>query len=234
VSLRAGVVAAALLLLSLAAAGRAAAAGDVRSAPGARDEARRILAERRFHASRPPQPLRPVLSAIGHAAERVAHALRPLWHPFVSLAELFPLGMAAFWLVLGALVVVAAAYLFRSLARRRDRRVLVAEGRAGPSAGDDPAAMERAAERAEATGELELALRLRFRAGVLRLQRARVVPPGGLLTSRELSRRLGSREFDLAAAVFDEVVYGRRPAQPVDVATTREAWQQVLRAAQAR
>ena len=112
--------------------------------------------------------------------------------------------------------------------------MLAADGHAGRSPADDPAALEREAQAAEGAGELELALRLRFRAGVLRLQRARVVPPSGILTSRELSRRLGSREFDLAAGVFDEVVYGRRPAQPVDVATTREAWQHVLRAVQAR
>jgi hypothetical protein len=232
VSRRAGVVAGALLV-ALAGAARAAA-GDLQSPPGARDEARRILGERRFHASRAPQPLRPVLSAIGRAAERLGQLLRPLWHPFVSLAKAFPGGSTAFWLVLGAIVVAVAAYLFRSLARRRDRRVLAGGSRVGATQGDDPVALERAAERAEGRGELELALRLRFRAGILRLQRARVVPTGGILTSRELSRRLRSREFDLAAGVFDEVVYGRRPAQPVDVATTREAWQQVLRAVQAR
>jgi hypothetical protein len=209
---RRGGVAAAALLVALAAAARAAAG-----------------AERRFHRSRPPQPLRPVLSAIGHAAERVAELLRPLWHPFVSLA-----GVPAFWILLGTVVVAVAAYLFRSLARRRDHRVRAEQGRAGRKAADDPAALERAAQAAEGEGELELALRLRFRAGILRLQGARIVPASGILTSRELSRRLGSREFDLAASVFDEVVYGRRPAQAVDVATTREAWQQVLRAVEAR
>jgi hypothetical protein len=232
VSRRAGVAAGALLV-ALVAASRAAAAGDLRTPQGARAEARRILAERRFHRSRPPQPLRPILSAIGRATEWVAHVLRPVWHPFVSIARNVPGGAPIFWSVLAVAVVTAAAFLFRTAARRRDRRVLAGGERHPRSPADDPAALERAALAAEGSGELELALRLRFRAGVLRLQRARVVPAGGILTSRVLSRQLRSREFDLAAGVFDEVVYGRRPAQPVDVATTREAWQQVLRTVQA-
>ena len=142
-----------------------AAAADLRAPDPARDEARRILAERRFHASHAPQPLRPVLSAIGHAAERLAHWLRPLWHPLVWLAQRFPGGIRAFWLVVALALGVGAPLLFRSLAHRRDRRLLRGAAALGRSPGEaDPAALERAAQAAESAGDLELALRLRFRA----------------------------------------------------------------------
>lgn len=217
----AGVTAALLLILRTGAA-RAADPGD----PGsARAEARRILAERRFHESKPPQPLRPLLDALGRL-------VAPIGRAFARLARHVPIDARVFWTVVAAVVVGVSIVVVRSLARRRDRRLVPSRPGAAPEeARTSPATLEHAANAAEQAGDLELALRLRFRAGVLRLQRARAVPESGILTSRELSRRLHSREFDRAAQVFDEVVYGRRPAQPVDVAMSRDDWQQVLRTA---
>jgi hypothetical protein len=208
----------------------ASPASSLRDPGAARDEARRILAERRFHASRAPHPLRGVFSAIGHALTRLGHALRPLWHPFVSVARAFPGGA---WVALGLVAVALAVLVAMGLARRRDRRRWASAHVAGATAGADPAALERAADAAERAGELEEALRLRFRAGVARLRLGHALPASGILTSRELSRTLRSPAFDHAAGLFDEVVYGRRPAQPVDVTTSREAWDEVLRGVRA-
>jgi hypothetical protein len=91
-----------------------------------------------------------------------------------------------------------------------------------------PAELERAAEEAERSGDWERAVRLRFRAGLLRLDEARVLPFRESITSGEVARKLRSREFDGVARAFDEVVYGRRAALADDATGAREGWRRVL------
>jgi hypothetical protein len=205
----------------------AANAPRLRDAAAARQEARRILAERRFHASHPPRPLRPLLDALGRLVAPVGRALS-------RLASHLPFASGVFWAALVLVVVVFSVVVARSLARRRDRRRLPRLLGSEKDPALAPEALEREAAAAERRGDLALALRLRFRAGVLRLQRTRAVPAAAVLTSRELSRRLHSGEFDRTAQIFDEVVYGGRPAEPADVALSRDDWQQVLRGVRAR
>jgi hypothetical protein len=71
---------------------------------------------------------------------------------------------------------------------------------------------------------------LRFRAGLLRLGRARVVPLRASLTSGEARRILRLAEFDALARAHDEVVYGGRTAVSADLAAARERWPRVLEA----
>jgi hypothetical protein len=98
----------------------------------------------------------------------------------------------------------------------------------------EPGDLERKADEAERNGDLELALRLRFRAGLLRLGYADVVPLRDSLTSGEARRRLRLPEFDLIAATFDEVVYGRRAPVRDDLEQARSGWPRVLQAVTAR
>ena len=65
----------------------------------------------------------------------------------------------------------------------RDRAAAVPEA-------DDPQALERAAEAAERDGEWERAVRLRFRAGLLRLDRRKVLVYRPSLTTGEVARAL--------------------------------------------
>jgi hypothetical protein len=99
--------------------------------------------------------------------------------------------------------------------------------------GPDPRELERLADEAERRGELERALRLRFRAGLLRLARIEAVPQPETLTSRQLVRLLGSEHFGLLARDLDEVVYGGRAASRTDVENARAGWPQVLARARA-
>jgi hypothetical protein len=106
-------------------------------------------------------------------------------------------------------------------------------GAAGGEARDGGAAagaqLEQLAADAEERGELETALRLRFRAGLARLAKLRTVPQPQNLTSRQLARALGSPRFAGLARDLDEVVYGGRSASAADVASAREGWPEVLR-----
>ena len=188
------------------------------SATDARREAREILSERRFHETDVPRPFRGILLRLGDA----------LREAFEWLAERVPGGRATVWTVLAALVVGAAAFAAAKLARRRAGRAVERERlRTAPDRAD-PRALEREADEAERGGELERALRLRFRAGLIRLDRARAIDLRDSLTSGEVRRRLRSAEFDRLADTFDEVVYGRRPPSPPDVEASRRGWPRVL------
>ena len=71
-------------------------------------------------------------------------------------------------------------------------------------------------------------MRLRFRAGLIRLGRADRLPLRNSLTSGQAADLLHLDDFDSLARDFDEVVYGRRPPGLDDVARAREEWARVL------
>jgi hypothetical protein len=97
--------------------------------------------------------------------------------------------------------------------------------------GLDPDELERRAEEAERRGDLDAALRLRFRAGLARLDDAGVVRLRPGLTNAAVGRTLHSPRFDALAGHFDEVAYGGRAATDADVATARSTWPGVVEAA---
>jgi hypothetical protein len=192
-------------------------AGD---AAAARGEAHEIVSGRRFSPPEVPGPFRGAL-------ERLADWLAPLLDLVPALDDLIPGGRPVVWALLVLLTGgVAAALAGRSLRRR------VAGAPARPAAdapvADDPDALERRAREAAERGEHELALRLGFRAGLARLDRRGVIELRLSLSTGDVARALRSPQFDRAAARFDEVVYGRRPASAHDVAAARESWSAVL------
>jgi hypothetical protein len=187
----------------------------------ARRQAEQILSERRFHRHDVPRPFRGVLDAMSKLFEPILHAIRNLFgEPAIGI----PLAVL---LVLGALLLVR-----RSVQQRAWEGLLEARER-GPRR-LDPARLEREADEAERQGDLERAIRLRFRAGLLRLDRAKAIALEPSTTSREVSRTLRSRDFEDVAASFDAVVYGRRPPRGEDVELSRAGWTRVLAAVGAR
>ena len=108
----------------------------------------------------------------------------------------------------------------------------MASGAVPAARSEDPAELERLADEAERRGDLEIALRLRFRAGLLRLGRVQALPLRPSLRTREARRTLRSARFDRLARDFDEVVYGGRPPSEVDVEAARSEWPQVVAEAQ--
>jgi hypothetical protein len=116
----------------------------------------------------------------------------------------------------------------------RSRSAAPGPRRVGVAASRVEGARAQRAVEAERRGDFEAALRLRFRAGLVRLGRAELIALRPSITSAEVSRALRVPAFDRLAADFDEVVYGRRPPRRDDVETARREWPQVLAEARGR
>lgn len=186
----------------------------------AREEARHILSERRFRGTSVPRPFHGFFSWL----ERHLHFLARAFD-WVALRIG---GQRVLWTVIALAVLAVAAFGSRQLARRRTEVEARSVGRRGRGRGEDPAELERLADEAERRGDLEVALRLRFRAGLLRLGRARAVPLRPSLRTREARRALRSARFDRLARDFDEIVYGGRPPSAADVEAARTEWPRVV------
>ena len=126
-------------------------------------------------------------------------------------------------------VIVAGALLGRSAARRRVFEAL-AEVPIGEETGSrkDPRELERRAEEAERRGEFVAAVRLRFLAGLARLDAsgARRVRPA--LTAAGAARELRSPRLAELARVYDEVVFGGLRARREEAEAAREGWRAVI------
>jgi hypothetical protein len=208
-------------LEALAPQGEPVEVGDL----DARADAQQILGQARFHPPSGPHPLRSVVRWIDRQ-------LQPLGRPFDWLAARIPGGGLALWTVLGALVALAAAIVAGRVASERGASaVRAARARRVAASSLDPAALERDAEAAEGQGDFERALRLRFVAGLVRLDRAEAIEHPERLTSGELRRQLHSEPFDGLSAAFDEIVYGGRTATAGDARAAREGWPLVLEGA---
>ncbi len=195
--------------------------------PGnARAVARHILSGRQFRAAPTPRPFRDQLNWIG---DRL--------HPITSWIATTFRSVFGTWLIVPALLVLAAALAYvvsRARARRaspdaRRRARLIVEDDS-----EDPDELERAADRAERAGQLDRALRLRFRAGLLRLGDRGAIRYRPSLTTSEVRRVLGSDTFDELARTFEAVAYGGRDAVGPDLDTARREWPRVVAGAARR
>jgi len=206
----------------------ALAAGGASSTP-AGDPARAaqsILDERRFRGSSVPRPFHGFVVWLGRRVRPVTRAVH-------AIGRHVPGGGWVLWPVLAGLVVAASAIAAARTAKRRG--VALAEGRVRAERAHllDPHELEREADAAEARGDAETAVRLRFRAGLLRLGRAEVVPLRDSLTTREARRLVASPDFDAIARTHDALAYGGRSARAEDAVDARLGWTRVL-AAKAR
>ena len=189
-----------------------------------RATASRILSEKRFTGSSVPQPLHGPLQWLGRRLHSLYDAIvRPL-----------PGGGRFFWLLVAAAVAGLAALAVVRLTRRSAGRLVDRNAKAARSPVEDPRRLERDADEAERNGDLERALRLRFRAGLIRLARSDAIPERTSLTNGEIARRIESRSFHELAIDFDEVVYGRRKTAAVDLTRARNGWPRVLEEAERR
>ena len=193
-----------------------------------RNDASEILDQPRFEPEPDiPRPLRGVLEWLGGVLETVFGPVVTWLGDLISaIAEFVPGGWVTLWGLAAVVVLVAFALVVERSARRRAS--VDVERRASAVATIRPGALEREADEAEHRGDLERALRLRFLAGLLRLEDKRIISTARFVTSAEVARRLNSPEFDKVARLFDEVVYGRRPAAPADLETTRSTFGHLL------
>jgi hypothetical protein len=187
-----------------------------------RAEARDVLAESRFHETDVPGPFRGVFEWIG---DRLPDIDVPLdW-----LDDLLPGGRSVVWIVLGGLLAGLAWFVARRFLTSRIRASTEAEQALVAARDEDPRALDRRADAAEAAGDLEAALRLRFRAGLLRLDARGAIEFRPSISTYEVRRALRSDDFDALAATFDDVVYGGRPPATDDLAAARERWPAIIK-----
>ena len=186
----------------------------------ARREAQEVLDERRFHGAELPRPFAGPLEWLGDRIEPVIEWID-------ERGSAFPGGPIALWTLLAAGVLLAAATLTSTTIRRRALAIERARRDALPAT-EDPRALEREAERAERDGDWERAVRLRFRAGLLRLDRRNVIVYRSSLTTGEVARAVDSAAFNEVGARFDAIAYGGRPAERDDAEHARRAWAEVL------
>jgi hypothetical protein len=132
------------------------------------------------------------------------------------------------WLgpLLVAMVAVAGTLVLgRRRARELERRATIERIL---ELGTDPSELEELAAAAAQQGDHAEFIRLRFVAGLLRLDNAGRIDfyPG--LSNSLVSTALGDPTFDRLAEQFDGVVYGRRPATATDADQARNNWNTVL------
>ena len=190
----------------------------------AREQARDVLGQRRFQETSIPSPLRSVRERIGDGLRRLGG---PLEDAFRQVAGWLPGGSSLLWVLLaGAVLAATAAFATRAGARRR---LAAAGGAAADPAGERRSAAQliREAERAEGAGDLDAALRLRFRAGLLDLDSRELIELRPARTNRELLRDVSSPTLAGLVGGFESVAYGGRPAAPDDLRSAREGWPRV-------
>lgn len=193
----------------------------------ARRQAARVLEADKYQEPREPRPFRGVLRWL-------ADRLRPVGRPFAALwdaaAEL-PGGGLLLLCLLGGLVGLAVFAL-----AGRGRGAAVAGSSRGTWLVDpelDPADLEARAAEAEARGELGVAVRLRYEAGLLRLARQGRVVLRPDTTPYGAASQVADPTLDRLTATFVELVYGDRRATDADLGEARQGWDELL-AARAR
>lgn len=191
-----------------------------------RETARAILSEDRFRARETPAPFRGVLRWLGDVLAPIGRVLAPVGDFLGSFGWLWENVWARVFVLAGVAAIVAALSLV--VIRRRSAIAVTRGSSSHGGEREDPFQLERRAEEAEARGDYETGVRLRFQAGVLRLQNTGRVRRGRTSATRAIGRQLHSDVFDGLGATFDEVAYGGRAATPADADAARNAWKRVL------
>ncbi len=206
----------------------AAGSGGLPSPEEARGEAESILDGRRFRPVDTPRPLRGVLEWIGDRLEPVGRFFSRI-ADWVADRGGSPLGLVIIAVVLAGLIALVVMRVVR-------QRTAADEKTRADRTGNllDPGSLESEAAEAEREGDYDRALRLRFRAGLLRLDTAGAIRFRPSITSGEVARRVRHHDFRVLAGDFDEVAYGGRPARREDVAAARQRWPRVWTAAEGR
>lgn len=207
-------------------------AGSASDAAASRAEAARILEQDRYRPDDIPRPFRGPLEWIADRLEPVGDAIDSAYgwvaDIFSAMAQGVPGGAATLWTIFGMAIIAVVVRQTKHVVDRRTRARSRDREDHAALRGDDPRDLERRAAAARARGDHELAVRLLFRAGLLRLARARVIPARDSLTTGDIRRLLDSPQFDRLGASFDEIAYGRRAATDADSRSARETWSELL------
>jgi hypothetical protein len=198
----------------------------------ARHQAQQILSRSPYShpASSTPRPLAGLLHAVGHGLDVVFGPIgRWLKHTVFRPVGSGLHSLFGAW-TLGVLVVVAVGFGVLAaalLVRRRSRIAARPVDRLHAATRVDPSAIEEEADRLAAAGDFASAVRLRFQAGLLRLEGAGLVAHQEVQTASQMSGLLGSPTFDRLAERHQAVTYAGMVAGAEDVQSARAGWPQV-------
>ncbi len=131
------------------------------------------------------------------------------------------------WLLLAALLVLAVA-VAAVIAKRRLRAETDQQRAIDVEHRGDAGELEDLAKAAEGAGRFEEALRLRFRAGLMRLDDLEVIAYDPALATGAVRSAVHMGEFDAVASQFERVAYSDYAPQRTDVTSHRQGWQTVL------
>lgn len=221
-----GRLAATLVAALVLAAPTTARAAEDGSPEVLRRRAAEILDDPRFQGSGVPRPLQKPIEWLGDRIEPVIDWIN-------DRGTSTPGGPLVLWLLLSTAVLLAAGTVTGTTIRRRALAIERRRAEAVPAT-ENPAVLERAADEAEREGNFERAVRLRFRAGLLQLDRRRVLTYRPSLTTGEVARAIHAPAFADVGGRFDEIAYGGRPAERDDAEAARRGWKAVLEQAVAR
>jgi len=198
------------------------------AAAAARKAAEKILSGPEFvaHGAKTAKPLAGVLNRLGQWLRDLFDPVgRPFGSAFDWLGRL--LGPTGAEVTVGVALAVGA-FLVIVIVVRRSARLGRADQLAGTAASpDDPARLERQADEAEQRGDNELAVRLRFRAGLLRLERGGLLTGRETRTSRDIAAILHSPSFSRLATDLEEILYAEMPADETHAEAARTLWPRV-------
>jgi hypothetical protein len=201
-------------------------------AAAARQQAQEILSHAPYSARQATtrRPLAGLLHAIGRGLEIV---FGPIFRWIGDhIFRLAGSGLSYFFggwaLFVGIVLAVAMGVLLALvLVRRRSRIATRPSDQQSVEILANPDDLEAEADDLAARGAFAAAVRLRFEAGLLRLERAGLIADQRTSTGAELVNRIGSPTFDGLALRHEEVAYAGQPADEDDVRVARLGWLRV-------
>ncbi len=152
-------------------------------------------------------------------------------HILVSLGHGFKFAFGSWWpWAAGVITIALGAGLAYVILRRRSHVERVRSNRVLRGTDrEDPDELDRRARAAVAEGSYDIAVRLWFVAGVLRLTTRGFLVHGEVRTNRELLRAVPSATFGDLARRHEQIVYGQQPATIEDARNADRGWVSVLR-----
>lgn len=193
----------------------------------ARARARAVLEADKYHEPRLPRPFKGVLEWLADVLRPVLNVVDRVGGEILEWILALPGGR----FILLALVAGAAVALAWWLASRRSRSVVgAAEGFGLVDPAADPDQLEEEARRAEAEGDLALALRRTYEAGLLRLVRADRLVLLPQTTAEAAAAQVAHPTMDRLTATFQEVVFGERDVAQAELSEARQSWAGLLAA----
>jgi hypothetical protein len=181
--------------------------------------------------ARYPDPLAGVFRAVGRAfVWALGHPARWLWRHtlFPGFHFTFAALSAGGWIVALALALGLGVLVGVVLVHRRSRKAARPSDDRPEPRGKGHIDLEPAAEAAEAAGNNELAVRLRFQLGLAKLEARGRIPDRLTMTSHQLRSLLRSTVFDDLASRHESITYAQEQASASDVASARDGWGRLL------